>query len=152
VPGPRAAPLAMRAERARVGDGATSLACRLRPAAARAAAQALCLAAAGGLFGCGLFDASTFVPVTLTLAGTVSDDAGGPVEGATVEARPYDIAAPGDAPKDAPGSVSATTDRDGGYEIRGLATGNHEVSAHGIGYAGAEPTTTVVKPGPRPWT
>ena len=63
------------------------------------------------------------------IAGTVTDDTGAPLAGATVTA----------------GGESATTSTDGSYLIEGLAAGEHTVTATAAGYQEASQTATVTE-------
>lgn len=62
-----------------------------------------------------------------TIAGTVTDEAGEPIEGATVTAD----------------GSSATTGADGSYELGGVATGSQTVTASADGYAEGSATVDV---------
>jgi len=75
-----------------------------------------------------------------TISGVVTDDQGDPLEGAWVIASPTVAAGavyavPISPPPSPPGGGSASTDADGKYTIRGLATGAYIVSAGGDGYS-----------------
>ncbi len=67
------------------------------------------------------------------IAGFVTDDAGRPVGGATLEARPGSA-----GPMDFSGQSAAVSDDTGAYALEGLEPGTYRVVAHAEGLAGAE--------------